>query len=150
MATPRPAITPKEEQYLEVMKIIKAKNKRITDMEHGGLTDDQIMLNMLEVEQSILNYCQIPGVPPQLNFVWANMAVDLILYNIEMNNTPEDPLDGLDVSDLSSIKVGDTSVFIGDKYRSNLRSRILQTHNANLDEIIMGYTKQLNQFRRIL
>lgn len=150
MATPRPAITPKEEQYLEVMKIIKAKNKRITYMEHGGLTDDQIMLNMLEVEQSILNYCQIPGVPPQLNFVWANMAVDLILYNIEMNNTPEDPLDGLDVSDLSSIKVGDTSVFIGDKYRSNLRSRILQTHNANLDEIIMGYTKQLNQFRRIL
>lgn len=150
MATPRPTITPKEEQYLEVMKIIKAKNKRITDMEHGGMTDDQIMLNMLEVEQSILNYCQIPGVPPQLNFVWANMAVDLILYNIEMNNTPEDPLDGLDVSDLSSIKVGDTSVFIGDKYRSNLRSRILQTHNANLDEIIMGYTKQLNQFRRIL
>lgn len=150
MATPRPTITPKEEQYLEVMKIIKAKNKRITDMEHGGMTDDQIMLNILEVEQSILNYCQIPGVPPQLNFVWANMAVDLILYNIEMNNTPEDPLDGLDVSDLSSIKVGDTSVFIGDKYRSNLRSRILQTHNANLDEIIMGYTKQLNQFRRIL
>ena len=150
MATPRPTITPKEEQYLEVMKIIKAKNKRITDMEHGGMTDDQIMLNVLEVEQSILNYCQIPGVPPQLNFVWANMAVDLILYNIEMNNTPEDPLDGLDVSDLSSIKVGDTSVFIGDKYRSNLRSRILQTHNANLDEIIMGYTKQLNQFRRIL
>lgn len=150
MATPRPTITPKEEQYLEVMKIIKAKNKRITDMDHGGMTDDQIMLNMLEVEQSILNYCQIPGVPPQLNFVWANMAVDLILYNIEMNNTPEDPLDGLDVSDLSSIKVGDTSVFIGDKYRSNLRSRILQTHNANLDEIIMGYTKQLNQFRRIL
>lgn len=150
MATPRPTITPKEEQYLEVMKIIKAKNKRITDMEHGGLTDDEIMLNVLEVEQSILNYCQIPGVPPQLNFVWANMAVDLILYNIEMNNTPEDPLDGLDVSDLSSIKVGDTSVFIGDKYRSNLRSRILQTHNANLDEIIMGYTKQLNQFRRIL
>lgn len=150
MATPRPTITPKEEQYLEVMKIIKAKNKRITDIDHGGMTDDQIMLNMLEVEQSILNYCQIPGVPPQLNFVWANMAVDLILYNIEMNNTPEDPLDGLDVSDLSSIKVGDTSVFIGDKYRSNLRSRILQTHNANLDEIIMGYTKQLNQFRRIL
>lgn len=150
MATPRPTITPKEEQYLEVMKIIKAKNKRITDMDHGGMTDDQIMLNMLEVEQSILNYCQIPGVPPQLNFVWANMAVDLILYNIEMNNTPEDPLDGLDVSDLSSVKVGDTSVFIGDKYRSNLRSRILQTHNANLDEIIMGYTKQLNQFRRIL
>lgn len=143
-------LTNKEEQYLEIVKIIKAKNKRITNMEKGGLTDDEILMNVKEVEQTILNYCQIPGVPTQLNYVWANMAVDLILYYIEMNNTPEDPLDGLDVSDLSSIKVGDTSVYIGDKYRSSLRSRTLQSHNANLDELVMAYTKQLNQFRRIL
>lgn len=142
--------TRKEEQYLEIVKIIKAKNKRITNMEKGGLTDDEILMNVKEVEQTILNYCQIPGVPPQLNYVWANMTVDLILYSIEMNNTPEDPLDGLDVSDLSSIKVGDTSVYVGDKYRSSLRSRTLQSHNANLDELVMAYTKQLNQFRRIL
>ena len=140
----------RDEQYLEVVKIVKAKNKRITDMENGGLNDEEILLNVKEVEQSILNYCQIPRVPSQLHYVWANMSVDLILYFIEMNNKPEDPLDGLDVSDLSSIKVGDTSVYIGDKYRSNIRSRTLQSHNANLDEIVMGYTKQLNQFRRIL
>lgn len=140
----------KDLQYLQVVKIIKAKNKRITDIDNGGLTDEEILMNIQEVEQSILNYCQIPRVPVQLNYVWANMAVDLILYNIEMNNKPEDPLDSLDVSDLSSIKMGDTSIYIGDKYRSNLRSRILQTHNANLDEIVMAYTKQLNQFRRIL
>lgn len=140
----------REEQYLEVVKIVKAKNKRITDMERGGLNDEEILLNVKEVEQSILNYCQIPRVPPQLHYVWANMSVDLILYFIEINNTPEDPLDGLDVSDLSSVKVGDTSVYIGDKYRSNQRSRTLQSHNVDLDEIVMGYTKQLNQFRRIL
>ena len=142
--------TDKEEQYLEIVTIIKAKNKRITNMEKGGLTDDEILMNVKEVEQTILNYCQIPGVPPQLNYVWANMTVDLILYSIEMNNAPEDPLDGLDVSDLSSVKVGDTSVYVGDKYRSSLRSRTLQSHNANLDELVMAYTKQLNQFRRIL
>lgn len=140
----------RDEQYLEVVKIVKAKNKRITDMENGGLEDEEILLNVKEVEQTILNYCQIPRVPPQLHYVWANMSVDLILYLIELNNKPEDPLDALDVSDLSSVKVGDTSVFIGDKYRSNMRSRILQTHNANLDELVMNYTKQLNQFRRIL
>lgn len=140
----------RNEQYLEVVKIVKAKNKRITDTQNGGLSDDEILLNVKEVEQSILNYCQIPRVPPQLHYVWANMSVDLILYFIEMNNKPEDPLDGLDVSDLSSIKVGDTSVYIGDKYRSNQRSRTLQSHNANLDELVMAYTKQLNQFRRIL
>lgn len=143
-------LTQREQQYLDVIKIIKAKNKRITDMKSGGLTDEEILMNVQEVEQSIINYCQIPGVPTQLNFVWANMTVDLILYSIEMNNKPEDPLDGLDVSDLSSIKVGDTSVFVGDKYRSSLRSRTLQSHNANLDEVVMNYTKQLNQFRRIL
>ena len=140
----------REQQYLEVIKIVKAKNRRIADRQEGGLTDEDILLNVKEVEQSILNYCQIPRVPSQLHFVWANMSVDLILYSIEMNNTPEDPLDGLDVSDLSSVKVGDTSVFIGDKYRSNMRSRTLQSHNANLDEIVMNYTKQLNQFRRLL
>lgn len=140
----------RDDQYDEVVKIVKTKNKRITDMENGVLTDEEILLNVKETEQSILNYCQIPRVPPQLHFVWANMSVDLILYFIEMNNTPEDPLDALDVSDLSSVKVGDTSVFVGDKYRSNQRSRILQSHNANLDEIVMNYTKQLNQFRRIL
>ena len=143
-------LTNKEEQYLEIVKIIKAKNKRITNMEKGGLTDEEILMDVKEVEQTILNYCQIPSVPTQLNYVWANMTVDLILYYIEMNNTPEDPLDGLDVSDLSSIKVGDTSVYVGDKYRSSLRSRTLQSHNANLDELVMDYTKQLNQFRRIL
>lgn len=140
----------RDEQYLEVVNLVKAKNKRITDMENGGLDDESILLNVKEVEQTILNYCQIPRVPPQLHFVWANMSVDLILYLIEMNNKPEDPLDSLDVSDLSSVKVGDTSVYVGDKYRSNLRSRILQSHNTNLDELVMNYTKQLNQFRRIL
>lgn len=140
----------RDEQYQEVVRIVKSKNKRITNMEKGGLTDDEILLDVKEVEQSILNYCQIPRVPPQLHFVWANMSVDLILYHIEMNYTPQDPMDGLDVSDLSSVKVGDTSIYIGDKYRSNQRSRILQSHSSNLDEIVMGYTKQLNQFRRIL
>lgn len=140
----------REEQYLEVITIVKHKNKRITDMENGGLSDDEILYRVKEVEQSIVNYCQIPRVPNALLYVWANMSVDLILYDIEMNNKPEDPLDSLDVSDLSSVKVGDTSVYVGDKYRSNLRSRILQSHNADLDEIVMAYTKQLNQFRRIL
>jgi hypothetical protein len=140
----------RDEQYLEVVAIVKQKNKRITDMRSGGLADDEILLHVKEVEQSILNYCQIPRVPPQLHYVWANMSVDLILYFIEINNKPEDPLDGLDVSDLSSVKIGDTSIYIGDKYRSNQRSRTLQSHSANLDEVVMNYTKQLNQFRRLL
>lgn len=143
------AVLTKEEQYKKILKIIKTKSKRITESDRHNFIDEELMEFIEEVEQSILNYCQIPRVPTQLNYVWANMAVDLIHYFIEVNYTPKDPLDGLDVSDLSSVKVGDTSVYIGDKYRSNHRSRTLQSHNANLDEITMNYTKQLNQFRRI-
>lgn len=139
----------RQDQYAEVVLIVKQKNKRITNMDQGGLTDDEILFRVKEVEQSILNYCQIPRVPVALNYVWANMSVDLILYDIEMNYKPDDLLEAMDVSDISTIKVGDTSIYVGDRYRSNLRSRILQSHNANLDEIIMSYTKQLNQFRRI-
>lgn len=139
----------RQDQYVEVVHIVKQKNKRITDIDQGGLTDDEILFRVKEVEQSILNYCQIPIVPVSLNYVWANMTVDLILFDIEMNHKPEDLMDAMDVSDISTIKVGDTSIYVGDRYRSNLRSRILQSHNANLDEIVMSYTKQLNQFRRI-
>lgn len=143
--------TQREAQIMQVVKIIKAKNKRIGSLKEETVqSDNDILLRVEEVEQTILNYCQIPGVPPALNYVWANMTIDLLLYEIEMNNKPEDPLDGLDVSDLSSVKIGDTSLYIGDKYRSNLRSRTLQTHNASLDQIVMNYTAQLNQFRRIL
>lgn len=146
-----PNITPAE-RYLEIVLICKNKKKSISDQfdPNKGLTDDEILMRVKECEQSILNYCQIPGIPPQLNYVWANMAVDLIMFEIENNYTPEDPMEGLDVSDLSSIKVGDTSIFVGDKYRSNWRSRTLQSHNANLDDIVMNYRQQLNQFRRIL
>lgn len=140
-----------DEQRADIVKIVKAKNKRIASGEYAGYeSDDDILMSVLEVEQAILNYCQIPRVPPQLNFVWANMTVDLCLFQLEVNNTPEDPLDGLDVSDLSSVKIGDTSLYIGDKYRSNARSRTLQSHNANLDQIVMNHQAQLNRFRRIL
>lgn len=131
---------------MEIFHICIRKNKNLRS-ETKGLSDDSLMSNIKEVEQAILNYCRIPVVPIQLKYTWANMVVDLSLFQIESNYTPQDPLDGIDVSDLSSIKVGDTSIFVGDKYRSNIRSRILQTHNANLDEIVLNYKKQLNQFR---
>lgn len=130
----------------EVFELCIRKNKALRD-EKKGLSDDSLLSNILEIQQVILNYCRIPEVPVQLKYTWVNMVVDLSLFQIESNYKPEDPLDGIDVSDLSSIKVGDTSVFVGDKYRSNLRSRILQSHNAALDEITMNYKRQLNQFR---
>lgn len=129
--------------YLELVKIIKKKQTKIT------FEDDEILFCLQEVEQVIKNYCLIPRVPEALKYTWCNMSIDLLLYNHEINTTPDDVLEAFDPSDVSTIKVGDTSISLGDKYRNNSRSRTLQSHNSNLDEIVTNYKAQLNQFRRL-
>lgn len=129
--------------YLELVKIIKQKRKKVE------FTDADILAALQEVEQVIKNYCSIPAVPEALRYTWCNMSVDLLLYNHEVNTMPNDVMDAFDPSDVSTIKVGDTSISLGDKYRNNSRSRTLQSHVANLDDIVTNYKAQLNQFRRL-
>lgn len=129
--------------YLELSTIIKRKRTKVV------FDENDIQLALQEVEQAIKNYCRIPEIPEALKYVWCNMSIDLLLYNHESNTTPDDVLEAFDPSDVSTIKVGDTSLSLGDKYRNNQRSRTLQSHQANLDEIVMNYKAQLNQFRRL-
>lgn len=129
--------------YPELVKIIRQKQTKVDFLE------SDIIAALQEVEQVIKNYCSIPVVPDALRYTWCNMSVDLLLYNHEFNTTPNDVLEAFDPSDVSTIKVGDTSVSLGDKYRSNARSRILQSHQSNLDSIVTNYKAQLNQFRRL-
>ena len=130
-------------EYLELVRIIKQKQTKVE------FSDSDILAALQEVEQVIKNYCLIPSVPEALKYTWCNMSIDLLLYNYEVNTTPDDVLNAFDPSDVSTIKVGDTSISLGDKYRSNARSRTLQSHQANLDAIVTNYKDQLNQFRRL-
>lgn len=130
-------------EYLELIKIIKQKQTKVQ------FADEDILSCLKEVEQAIKNYCSIPAVPVALKYTWCNMSIDLLLYNKEVNTTPDDVLEAFDPSDVSTIKIGDTSVSLGDKYRNNVRSRTLQSHNSHLDDIVMNYRAQLNQFRRL-
>lgn len=129
--------------YQELAQIIKNKRHKMV------FVDSEIEDCLKEVEQVIKNYCRIPEVPVALKYTWCNMSLDLLLYNHEVNTMPDDVLDAFDPSDVSTIKVGDTSISLGDKYRNNARSRTLQSHNANLDDIVTNYRAQLNQFRRL-
>lgn len=129
--------------YLELINIIKRKRTKII------FSNNDITLALEEVEQAIKNYCSISEVPEALKFTWCNMTIDLLFYNHESNTIPDDALDAFDPSDVSTIKMGDTSISLGDKYRNNQRSRILQSHQFDLDDIVMNYRAQLNQFRRI-
>lgn len=129
--------------YLELSTIIKRKRTKVV------FDENDIQLALQEVEQAIKNYCRIPEVPEALKYTWCNMCVDLLMYNHEVNTTPDDVMNAFDPSDVSTIKVGDTSLSLGDKYRNNQRSRILQSHEADLDKLVMDYKAQLNQFRRL-
>ena len=129
--------------YAELIKIIRQKQKKVI------FTDDDILAGLKEVEQAIKNYCSVPSVPVALSYTWCNMTLDLLLYQHEVNTTPNDVLEAFDPSDVSTVKIGDTSISLGDKYRNNVRSRTLQSHNANLDDIVTNYRQQLNGFRRL-
>lgn len=127
-----------------VLEIITIK---LAESDHAP---DDIMLAVDEIEQVVLNYCMIPLVPFALRFTLANMTIDLLNYHEELNKDMDavSMLD-IDMADVSSVKVGDTRIDIGDGSKSTSRKRLLGAHKVNLDAITMNYRQQLNQFRRL-
>lgn len=128
----------------QVIEIIKAKDL------YNDLSPDLISISIDEVEQVVLNYCMIPVVPDALRFTVANMTLDLLKYQLEVSK-PATQMDigDIDISDVSGVKVGDTSVDIGESRRDNVRKSLLNSHKSNLDDIVMNYRSQLNRFRRL-
>lgn len=123
---------------LEIVSL-KITNSSITELDK--------ILAVGEVEQVIKNYCNIDEIPEALNYTWANMAVDLIKYNYESSLPASGDLE-TDAADVSSIKVGDTQIQLGGGRGS--RAKILNSHRADLDSIIMNNKAQLNKFRRMV
>lgn len=115
-----------------------------------GITYDEqsAEIALAEVDQSIKNYCHIDCIPKELLFVRANMVIDLVRYN-EANKPSEDGQVQADtkVGPLTSIKAGDVQYNFGD---GGSKSQTHNSHIGNLDEIVMNYTSQLNEFRRLV
>lgn len=126
---------------MTVLEILSLKTS------NACITEPDKLLAIGEVEQSIKNYCNIDEVPEALNYIWANMALDLVNYNFESNNQAGDTI-ATDPSDVSSIKVGDTQIQLGGGTGS--RANVLRSHKPNLDQIVMNYREQLNKFRRMV
>lgn len=125
------------------MTILEIVNLKMMDI---TITELEKELAVGEVEQVIKNYCNIDEVPEALNYTWANMAVDLIKYNYESNNSGGEV--AVDAADVSSLKVGDTQIQLGGG--SSSRAKVLNSHKPNLDRIVMNYQSQLNKFRRMV
>lgn len=117
-----------------------------------GSTFHPTMIQMAidEVEQAIKNYCQINLVPDELKFVWSNMAVDLLHYRNASNSNQNNGLDGLNSGEISSLKIGDTTITLGATNTNNEHIRAIKSHRPNLDEIVMNNKQHLNKFRRMV
>jgi hypothetical protein len=127
---------------MTVLEIVRAKIK------DEAITELDIQLAINEVEEVIKNYCNIDTIPEALKFTWANMSVDLVRYQHESNISADDVLAGIDASDVSNLKIGDTQIAL--QGNNSERSKTLKSHRPNLDQIVMNNKQQLNRFRRMV
>jgi hypothetical protein len=102
-----------------------------------------------EVMQAVENYCCIPEIYYTMRFIVVQLCTDYIIYDAEVAKDVSALDMEADPADLASVKVGDVTIGLGDKYRSNIRKTILNAHTYNLDDFILNYKEQLNRFRRI-
>lgn len=131
------------------MNILEIVNIKTSNMD---ISEPEKILAIDEVEQVIKNYCNIDAVPEELKFTWANMSIDLLRYNYE-SNLPADgggTGDSVSVGDISSLKIGDTTINLGSGSSTNSHNRAIKSHLPNLDEIIMNNKAQLQRFRRMV
>ena len=128
---------------MTVLEIVQAK----LGESDASLSPLSLELAIAEVEQAIKNYCSISSVPDALHFTWANMAVDLLRYELASSEGPNED-EEIDVGSVSSIRMGDTTINLGSANGSY--GRAINSHKVNLDEIVMNHREQLHKFRRMV
>jgi hypothetical protein len=126
------------------MNVLEMVEVKLGDLANGY---DYVQMAVDEVEQCILNYCNIRTVPKELNFMWVNMCVDLIKYNIESQRDTSG--EEVSMDNVSSLKIGDTQVSLGEGGSGSARATTLKSHRPNLDQFLMNYRQQLKSFRRL-
>lgn len=113
---------------MDVLLIVKSK------LLEPKPTDSELLPLIGEVEQTILNYCNLQVVPPQLNYVHANMVVDLLNHQTKVNSEEEQ-------TSVSSIKEGDVTVQFG--------AVRVETSEQAMKGLLFNYKEQLNRFRKL-
>lgn len=129
---------------MTVLEIVQAK----LGESGASLSPLSLELAIAEVEQAIKNYCGISSVPDALCFTWANMAVDLLQYELASSEGPSED-EEVDMNGVSSIRMGDTTINLGGGANSSY-GRAINSHKANLDDIVMNHREQLHKFRRMV
>lgn len=89
-----------------------------------------IDIAIAEVEQAIKTYCSISEIPDELNFVWADMVINLVVLRGSNGPVAGNVLESIDMGDVS---------YSFDNEASGL---------TYLQEIVGDYKKQLNKYRK--
>lgn len=103
----------------------------------AGATASMQSMALEEVEQFIKNYCNRSYLPPEMNFIWANMAFDL-LNGAYLSADIISSSESIRPCEVSSFSAGDMSVS---------RGADTMAHKVNLDDLLFNYRDQLNRFR---
>ncbi len=103
-----------------------------------GATQEMRKLALEETAQFIKNYCNIDSIPSKMNFIWANIAYDLMKGAYI---SPESSIEcDIKPCEVNSVSAGDMSVSRGSDTIA---------HRVNLDDLVLNYKDQLNKFRRV-
>lgn len=129
---------------MTALAIALSKNK------NTAIVESDLALALDEVAEAIKNYCNISIIPEALNYVWANMALELAEYQhqkyLDTSAITIEP----DPSDIDSVKVGDTQVSVKGGGVIGIRGKILSAHRLDLDGIVLNYTQALQKFRKVV
>lgn len=135
-----------------VMDIVKVKL--------GADTPSEPLLKITvdEIEQTILNYCNINEIPKELTYTFANMVVDLFRYEdefikatiVSVEGEEEEAEPDVNTGNINSIRVGDTTITFGSGSDTSIYNKNLRSHQANLDTVVLDYESQLKKFRRLV
>ena len=96
--------------------------------------DPAVELALLETEQKVRNYCNIPedeDIPTALNFTVANIAIDLLKYNPASES-------GIENLPVKSVTMGETSYTFD-----------IANSRQILGRLLLDYESDLRKFRRI-
>lgn len=114
---------------MDVFDVVKAK------LPVDLLPDDTTLaMDVAEVGQSILTYCNRSDIPKELVFTHANMVIDLITGNARRSDT-DSP------GTVKSIKEGDTTV--------TLEATRASSREDHMEALLFDYASQLNRFRKL-
>lgn len=119
---------------IELVKVLAAVQRKLP---LPLPTDEFLMEYIAEVEQSILNFCNIRRVPDALFYVFVNMTVDAINSDIRQQEGAAE----VGGQEVASVKTGDVTV----QFRSDKGS----LSERSTEQLLFSYKDQLLRFRRM-